>query len=191
LSFIGQELTLPRVFFWGNLPRDRPPNTNHMNELAQLVGFIAAHAIWCVADEQPLVQMIGFQRQDGSRSLVRFADPDMGRGVAQARAWLQTNPEQAMMAVAALDGFYPMASGKADAIILEGRLYASTVESLEMAVPYRPKSAAASFLVYRPKFIRGGGEKPDYSKLGDRFFAGVDGHSEGAKVWNAHMDQGQ
>jgi len=118
-----------------------------MNELAQLIGFIAAHAIWCVADQGPLVPMIGFQRQDGSRSLVRFADPDMGRGVSQTRAWLETNPEQAARAVAALDGFYPMASGKADAIILEGRLYGSSVKRLEMAVLYRPKSAAASFVV--------------------------------------------
>jgi len=162
-----------------------------MNELAQLLGFIAAHAIWCVSDEGPLVPMIGFQRRDGSQSLVRFADPDMGRGVSQARAWLETNPEQATRAVAALDGFYPMASGKADAIILEGRLYASSVERFEMAVPYRPKSSAASFVVYRPKFVRVDGENPDYPKLGDQFFAGVDSHSEGVKVWNAHMDQGQ
>ena len=162
-----------------------------MNELAQLVGFIAAHAIWCVSDEGPLVPMIGFQRPDGSRGLLRFADPDMGRGVAQARAWLERNPEQAMRAVAALDGFYPMASGRADAIILEGRLYASNPEGFEMAVPYRPKSAAASFVVYRPKFIRVDGQGPDYSKLGDQFFAGVDSHSEGVKVWNAHVDQGR
>lgn len=173
------------------MPHDRPPTTNDMNELAQLVGFIAAHAIWCVADEGPLVPMIGFQRQGGGRSFVRFADPDMGRGVSQARAWLESNPEQAIRAVAALDGFYPIASGRADAIILEGRLYASTVEYFAMAVPYRPKSAAASFVVYRPKFIRVGGETPDYSELGDQFFAGVDGHSEGAKVWKAHMDQDQ
>jgi len=162
-----------------------------MNELARLVGFIAAHAIWCVSDEGPLVPLIGFQRQDGSNSLVRFADPDMGLGVSQARAWLESNPEQATRAVAALDGFYPMTSGKSDAIILEARLYGSIVERLEMAVPYRPRSAAASFAVYRPKFIRVEGEEPDYSKLGDQFFAGVDGHSEGAQVWNAHMDQGQ
>mgnify|MGYP007045075907 CR=1 FL=1 len=169
----------------------RPPNTNDMNELARLVGFIAAHAIWCVSDEGPLVPMIGFQRQDGSNGLVRFTDPDMERGVSQARAWLESNPEQAMSAVAALDGFYPMASGKSDAIILEARLYGSTAKRFEMAVPYRPKSAVASFAVYRPKFIRVEGETPDYSKLADEFFAGVDGHSEGAKVWNAHMDQGQ
>lgn len=162
-----------------------------MNELAQLLGFIAAHAVWCVSDEGPLVPMVGFHRKDGSRGLVRFADPDMGRGVSQARAWLEANPEQATRAVAALDGFYPMASGKADAIILEGKLYASSVERFEMAVPYRPKSAAAAFAVYRPKFIRVDGEAPDFSRLGDHFFAGVDGHSEGAKVWNAHLDQAQ
>lgn len=122
---------------------------------------------------------------------MRFADADMGHGVSQARAWLETNPEHVTRAVAALDGFYPMASGKADAIILEGRLYASSVDRFEMAVPYRPKSTGASFVVYRPKFIRVDGEKPDYSKLGDLFFAGVDSHSEGVKVWNAHIDQGQ
>lgn len=162
-----------------------------MNELAQLIGFIAAHAIWSVSDAGPLVPMIGFQRPDGSRSLVRFADPDMARGVEQARAWLASNPEHATMAVAALDGYYPMAAGKADAVILEGRRYAPTVERLEMAAPYRPKSATAPFAVYRPKFLRVSGDSPDYAKLGTHFFAGVDSHPEGAKVWNAHADQGK
>ncbi|ARN21284.1 hypothetical protein [Piscinibacter gummiphilus] len=60
-----------------------------------------------------------------------------------------------------------------------------------MAVPYKPKSPDVSFTVYRPKFIIVDGAEPDYSKLADRFFAGVDSHAEGVKVWNAHMDQAQ
>lgn len=123
--------------------------------------------------------------------MVRFASADLGRGVSPAREWLDTNPERATMAVAALDGFYPLASGKSDAIILEARLYGATTARFEMAVPYRPKSRAAPFAVFRPKFIRVETANPDYSKLGDHFFAGVDSHAEGVEVWNAHMDQGQ
>lgn len=162
-----------------------------MNELAQLIGFFAAHAIWCVLDGELLVPMVGFQRQNATRGSLRFVGSDLGHSVERARAWLETNPEHAMMAIAALDGFYPIASGKADAIILEGRLYDTHIERFEMAVPYRPKSAAESFVVYRPKFIRVEGETQDYSKLADQFFAGVETYTESAKVWSAHIDQRQ
>lgn len=66
-----------------------------MNALGQLVGFFAPHAIWCVSNGGPLVPMVGFQRQDGTKGLVQFVGSNLGRGVSQAREWLGTVTEQA------------------------------------------------------------------------------------------------
>jgi len=162
-----------------------------MQRIARLSGFIAAHAIWCVSDDGPLVPMVGFERSDGSRGLTRFAAERLEEGVAQARAWLVENPEEAVAAVAAFDGYVPLSAGKTDAILLEGRLYLSDVVCFEMAVPYRPASEDSQFAVFRPKFTKVDLPSPDYGALGNEFFAGVDSHEKGAEVWNAHIDQAQ
>jgi hypothetical protein len=162
-----------------------------MDKVVKLAGFIGAHAVWCVSDDGPLVPMIGFERADGSRALIRFATDTLEAGVAQARAWLDANPEGAAAAVAALDGYYPLPSGKTDAVLLEGYQYGPTRRRFTMAVPYRPHSPASTFLVYRPKFGQVEAENVDYAALADCFFEGVDSHEKGAEVWNAHMDQSQ
>jgi hypothetical protein len=162
-----------------------------MDTVAQLAGFIGAHAIWCVSDEGPLVPIVGFDRADGSRGLVRFASDSLEVGVAQARAWLEENPESVVAAVAALDGYYPLPSGKTDAVLLEGYLYTPSRRRFNMALPYRPQTTVSTFAVYRPKFGQIEVENADYTALANSFYSGVDAHEKGAEVWNAHLDQSQ
>lgn len=162
-----------------------------MIDLAQLTGFVAAHAIWSVSDGGPLVPFVGFQKPDGSRGVTRFAADRLEDGVASAREWLAANPETAVLAVTAIDGFVTLPGGKTDAILLDARGYGVSKDGIAMAVPYRHKTWLKKFVVYRPKFISVDVQNPDYASLGEQFFAGVDSHSEAAKFWNQHIDQSQ
>jgi hypothetical protein len=80
-------------------------------------------------------------------------------------------------------------SGKTDALLLEARCYGEGGGGFGMAIPYRNAEDPAGFAVYRPKFLSVEGAEPDHDALAEAFFRGVDSHEEGAKVWNAHLDQ--
>jgi hypothetical protein len=58
-----------------------------------------------------------------------------------------------------------------------------------MGVPYRSSDSPHGFAVFRPKFLGFGGGQPDFNRLREEFFRGVDKHEKGAAVWNANLDQ--
>jgi hypothetical protein len=88
------------------------------------------------------------------------------------------------------DGYTTLPSGKYDALILRIVAYGPPRRELEMVIPYRPSAHAAGFAVHRPKFTAMRGVDDDaLAPITDAFFTGVDAHDQGAKVWNAHIDQ--
>lgn len=57
-------------------------------------------------------------------------------------------------------------------------------------VPYRPAEAPGGFAVHTPRFngLEGGDGEPDYERLRQSIFDGVNSHERAAQVWSAHMD---
>ena len=121
--------------------------------------------------------------------MLRLTAEQLEDGVAHGRNWLSQNPEGATRAVLVVDGYVSLESGKADALSVEAVRYVPSAASFSMAVPYRNPEAARGFAVFRPKFLRVEGVEPDFNRLGEAFFVGVDGHEKGAEVWTRHIDQ--
>jgi hypothetical protein len=168
-----------------------PATMAAMKDAAELAGFFAAHAVWCVSDGGPLVPLAGYLA-GGQRQAIRFADGELESAVAGGKEWLASNRDGADIAVLVYDGYITLPGGKTDALIVEARSFREPAGALTMAVPYRNREHPSGFAVYRPKFLDfSSAVKPDYAALGDAFFAGVDGHEHGSAVWNKHLDQSQ
>jgi hypothetical protein len=159
-----------------------------MQLTAQLAGFSAAHAVWCVSDGETLIPFIAYESDDGSRQIIRIAHELLQEGVAHGKDWLANNPESAMRAVLVYDGFVTLLEGKTDALIIEGMEFSPSRAGFTMAVPYRLASSPEGFAVHRPKFLGFEGGEPSFDSLGAAFFQGVDQHEEGSAVWIANLD---
>jgi hypothetical protein len=162
-----------------------------MQGVAEHAGFFAAHGIWCVSEGGPLIPMLAFERPDGKREMMRFMMDKLEAGVEHGRRWLADNPDAATHAVLIFDGFITLDSGKTGALFIEAVQYEPERAGFTMAVPYRSCDSPQGFAVFRPKFLGHEGAAPDFNELGEAFFRGVDRHEEGAKVWNASIDQSQ
>ncbi|ALN60416.1 hypothetical protein GLE_5075 [Lysobacter enzymogenes] len=159
-----------------------------MQQAIRLAGFFAAHGVWCVADGEDLIPLYAFEDPAGERKMVRYAGEQVEDAVAEARARLAANPDGAQHAVLVHDGFLTLPSGRTDALILSVRDFAGE-GALTLAVPYRNAAHPLGFAVHRPKFLDWRGEQePDYGQLGEDFFAGVEEHEMGDRVWQAQLD---
>jgi hypothetical protein len=156
---------------------------------SELAGFIAAHAIWCVSDEDGLAPMVAFTIEDGQRTLERLVFDDAGAAVEHGRKRLEDDPFSANDGVLAYDGRITTEGGKLDAIILEMRSYGFPWARATISVPHTPASSG-TFRVHRPKLVEWHEcDDFDMDAAFEAFFRGVDSHEQGAKVWNAALDQ--
>lgn len=161
-----------------------------MEETARLAGFIAAHAIWSVADGETLVTMVGSEGADGQRKLDRLVTQPIEQSVTLGREQLLKNPQHVARAALAFDGYITLTDGKTDAVFIEARAYGNgDAMPFEIAVPYRNAKSAAGFAVYRPKLLKVPPDLKNCDSLLNAFWAGVDSHAKAAEVWNAHIDQ--
>ena len=159
-----------------------------MEQVVELAGFFAAHAVWCIADGETLVPILAFQREDGEQEFRRLEGEELQVVVAQGKEWLTTNPEGVARAVLVYDALIPLPSGKTDCLMLEVRSYGPNPQSLSIALPYRHAQKAAGFAVHRPKFTNHG-DKAEVSLLGEAFFRGVAQHAKGSAIWSTHLDE--
>jgi hypothetical protein len=160
-----------------------------MEQAVELAGFFAAHAVWCVSEGEVLIPMLAQIDQGGARSMSRLVADRLEEGVENGKQRLIANSDNCACAVLVYDGYVTLPSGKTDALFLEIRSYLNPLENLTMALPYRNRRSPQGFAVYRPKFLKyDGSGSPDYSKLGEAFFRGVDSHQQGAEVWSKATD---
>jgi hypothetical protein len=156
---------------------------------AELAGFIAAHAVWSLSDADSFTPMLAFMTVDDQRTLERLAGEDAGAAVEYGRQRLEDDPLGAADGVLAYDGRITGADGKLDAILLEMRSYAFPWARATIAVPYTPQSTGR-FRVHKPKLLEWERcEDFDLDAAFESFFRGVEAHEEGAKVWNAALDE--
>jgi hypothetical protein len=163
-----------------------------LEQLARLAGFFAAHGVYCIAEGETLVPLVGYELGDGSRGLVRFATELLGQGVAEAKEWIETNPEHAARAALVYDGYTMIDARKVDALMIDARIFGEEASALSLlvAVPYRAVEHPGGFRVHPPKLLAFSGRQDAEAAIAAAFFQGVNQHSEGARVWNAHSDQG-
>ncbi|MFL5733538.1 MAG: hypothetical protein ACJ78Q_10085 [Chloroflexia bacterium] len=160
-----------------------------MEATAQLAGFFAAHAIWCVEDGSTLVTMLAFEMPDGTRPMNRLVTEELPESVERGRKWLVENPDGAVCGVLIYDGYVTLDSGKIDALLVNARSYGNEPAGFLMAIPYRHAEKPEGFAVHRPKFLSFEGPEPDIKALAEAFFRGVYQHEKAAEVWDAHMDE--
>ena len=158
-----------------------------MDSAAELAGFFAAHAVWCVSDSETLIPLMGFETPDGKRQMHRFMADRIEDGVRDGQERLARNPEGATRAVLVYDGFITLPTGKVDALFVDIRDYGPPLSSLLMAVPYRPASSPQGFAVHRLKFLSFEGPEPDCQAVAAAFFQGVDSHEKAGPVWGRHL----
>ena len=58
-----------------------------METTAEIAGFFAAHAVWCVMDGETLTPLVAFEKEDGTRQMYRFVTDrvEEGRSVTDSR----------------------------------------------------------------------------------------------------------
>jgi len=113
-------------------------------------------------------------------------------GVAEGRAWLETNPDNLDRAVLVFDGYYNLQDRRLDALHAEIVDYAHPRQTFRLALPYRPASSPEGFTVYRPKFIFESHDTMDDSlsvTLGQAFMSGTEAYAEGSDVWERSKDE--
>lgn len=156
----------------------------------EMAGYFAAHALWCVSDGDTLIPLLGQERDDRGRNMLRFEAEALEEGVARGQAYLETNPEAAHRAALVFDGYVTLADGQnADALYVQIRTYGALSGRMMMAIPYRPAAAPEGFAVYRPRLIewRVPGAPPGEG-VTEAFYRGVGEHEQGSAVWAARQD---
>jgi hypothetical protein len=158
--------------------------------VSKLGGFFTAHAIWCVSDGGTLIPILGYTTADDERRMERLViNDDLAASVAHGKQKLKSNDMDANDAVLLYDGRIVVGGETLDAIILEMRAYFSPRSEAVMAVPYTPK-ASGQFRVHKPKLLVWENcDDFDMNAAFESFFAGVDGHEEGARIWADCLDE--
>jgi hypothetical protein len=158
--------------------------------VSKLAGFFAAHAIWCVSDGETLIPILAYTTADDERKMDRLViEDDLAASVAYGKQKLKSNAMDANDAVLLYDGRMPIGGEKVDAIIIEMRAYFSPRSEAVMAVPYTPKTSG-QFRVHKPKLLEWK-DCDDFNMNAafESFFAGVDGHEEGSRIWADCLDE--
>ena len=114
-----------------------------------------------------------------------------GAAVEHGRKRLADDPFSANDGVLAYDGRITAEGYKLDAILLEMRSYGFPWAKAAIAVPYTPASCGR-FRVHTPKLVEWHEcDGFDVDAAFEAFFRGIDSHKQGAKAWNAALDQSE
>lgn len=160
-----------------------------MTTAANLAGFFAAHAIWCVSDATTTDPMLVYTTADDQRQMERFVGYDAAAAVPIARRKMESNEMDATDAAVLYDGRISGAEGKLNAIIIEMRAHFFPQSRAVFAVPYTPK-ASGKFLVHKPKLLLWENcDDFDMDGMFQAFFEGVDSHEKGSAIWNESLDE--
>jgi hypothetical protein len=158
-----------------------------MNSAAQLSGFYAAHAIWCLSDGENVTPMLA-RLVDDEATMERLDEDDFEESVDAGRERLAggDDPRDAALLY---DASIEIEGDEVDAIVVEIRSADAPESEVVLAVPYT-LAADTPFVVHRPRLLAWTNcDAFDVQEFMEAFFAGVDAHEQGAKVWNQHLDE--
>lgn len=161
-----------------------PPTS--LERAGLLAGYYAAHAVGCVAEGEMLVPLVAGERGE-ERTMRRFDEGDFKVRAAEAKLWLQGNPDHADRAVSIVDGYVTLQGERVDALIIDAVDFVDGPQQLQVILPYR--HASKGFAVHRPKFAVHRGFTGDVGAFGRAFLAGAAGHETATPIWDAHRDE--
>jgi hypothetical protein len=159
-----------------------------MRETLHLAGFFAAHGVWCVSAGETLCPLLGWQMFAGDRLLDRLENEKYEAAVAEGRAILESNPNEAERMVLLFDGFTTLDSRRMDALFVEAIQYLPFPQTFTIVIPYRHARSPEGFAVHRPKLLAWNAPG-DFALVAQFFQDGIDLHEEAAAVWSQHLDQ--
>lgn len=156
---------------------------------ADLAGFFAAHAVWCISDGDTLIPLLAYIDEDGQRQLDRLVYEELREAVEEGRKRLTSNEMSATDAVLVYDGYLSIDDEKTDALILEIRDYGSAESEFVIGIPFTPHSTG-EFRVHRPKILAWEDcDNFDLDQVMESFFLGVSTHEKGSEIWDAALDE--
>ena len=160
-----------------------------MNEMAQLAGFVAAHAILRVSEGKSLTMpLLVVEKEDGSTQFIEITGNSSKEAVAKGEKLLREPVAAASRAVLVFEAYLNLPPGQTDAIFLHACCYQPRPLDLLVAVPFRAAKNPGGFAVFRPKFIAYEDDPVSPDAL-DAFLRGVALHPPGQAVWKAHLDE--
>lgn len=156
---------------------------------SELAGYFAAHTVWCLSDADSFNPLLAYTTADGRQHMQRLIGHEVQAAVELGRQRLADNPMDANDAALLFDGRISGEGGKLDAIIIELRCYGFPWAAATIAIPYTPRGSG-QFRVHRPKLLRWHDcDDFDIGTAFAAFFRGVAAHEEGARVWDAALDE--
>ncbi|MEM7469078.1 MAG: hypothetical protein AAF387_19640, partial [Pseudomonadota bacterium] len=158
-----------------------------MRELFQLVGETAAQSIWSVSVGDALTPLLTTLNKDGDANYMRLAMDDSAEAVRYGHDKLNRVDEEKIGAVFVADGLVSLESGKTDALVVDVRIYADSVVKCQMVIPYRSAKSPKGFAVHRPQITELENiDRIKFQPLLEAFFAGVESHQQGGKIWQQY-----
>ncbi len=158
-----------------------------MDEMAQLAGFLAGHAILCVSKGKTLTMpMLVVEKEDGSTQFIEVTAKSSEQAVEKAEKLMTKATPGARQAVMGFEAYLNLPPGKTDAIFLHACSYQPEPQEIHVAVPFRLAKHRLGFAVFRPKFIAFEDAPPPLTAL-DAFMRGVE-LSPGKEIWKAKFD---
>jgi len=156
---------------------------------SELSGLFTAHAVWCIADDDPLIPILAYVHADcDERQMERLALDDTAAAVEFGQQKLAANEMQANEAALIYEGWITLNEERLSALIIELRTYFSPASKAVIAIPYTPKSEG-KFRVHMPKvLVWENCDDFDLNAAMEAFFRGVSEHEEGSAVWNDALD---
>ncbi len=156
----------------------------------KLAGFFAAHAIWCVYDDEILVPILAYINNSSEKHMERLTiNDDLEESVNFGKKKLESNEMDANDAVLLYEGLIPINEKKTDTIVIQIKAYFSPQSKVLLALPFSPKDSG-EFKVHKPKLLQWDNcEDFNLSEMLRTFFKGVSEHEQGAKIWDEHLDE--
>lgn len=160
-----------------------------MELAAKLAGFLAAHAVWCVAEKETLIPLMGFETAEGKRQMHRFMADRIEQGVREGQDRLASNSEGATRAALIYDGFITLPTGKVDALLVDIRDHGSPSPHCSWPCHIARRVARRDLQSIARSSCRSLGQSQIIRPLVLRSFEGVDSHDKAAPVWSRHLDE--
>jgi hypothetical protein len=112
---------------------------------------------------------------------------DMNAAVDEGLQRLAANPDGALRAALAYDGFLNLPGRRTDALVLEARSYGAQGVAFSVALPYRHARAEGGFALYNLRLLSLAIDNAHLPLLTASFFAGFDKfRPEG--MWKKYFD---
>ncbi len=161
-----------------------------MDNVLRMAGKTASGALYDVSFGETLMPLVGYLKSDNTQTVSRLIMGSVD-ALALGEKKISELDDDKLGAVLVKDGFVTLDTGKTDALVVDVRFARQSDKKLQMVIPYRNAQHEQGFAVHRLKLSQLEGIAMDeVETLMNAFMAGMDLHTEGAKIWQEkYVDQ--